>query len=491
MDCFIPVYARPRQPWARAVAFWHKTRILASFFIAIKMTMPHTFFRFAKPLFALALPIMGTQLAQTGMGVIDTIIAGKAGTLDLASIAVGSSIWIPLVLFVSGVMVALTPLTTHAKGTKNKALSRQTLQQGIYVGLIFGTLCMALLLVFTRPVMNLMSVTPDIQAMTEQYLMYIAIGLPGVAIHQALRTYNEAINLTKPVTAIAVFGLLLNIPLNLIFVMGWGPIDAMGGPGCGLASCIIFYLMAGILWLYTLTSKHHQKVQPLQPFSKPQMQHIGDITKVGLPIGLAIFVEVSLFCVIALFIARLGPEVVAAHQITLSISSLLFMVPLSLSAALTVRVGQELGKGKPEQAKLAWKNGILINLLFAIFNGLILYGFRDEVVGLYSQDALVVGLATHLLLFAAIFQISDGLQVGAAGALRAYNDTFITLLITIIAFWLVGLPLGYYLGLSQQAPLGAEGFWIGLVAGLSVNALLLWLRLQTVSRNYRPLTLSQ
>ena len=448
--------------------------------------MPHSFTKHAKSLFALALPIMGTQLAQTGMGVVDTLIAGMAGTLDLAAIAVGSSIWLPLVMLAAGIMVGLLPLIAQAKGARDKALSAQTLQQGIYLSLFIGILAMIVLLYITSPLMLMMGVSPDIQIMTQEYLNYIAYGLPAVTVHQALRSYNEGINLTQPVMLISFIGLLLNIPLNLLFVFGYGPIEALGGPGCGLASCIVFYLLTFTLGFYTFFSKYHQKVKPLRGFSKPDIKAIGEILAIGLPIGLAIFVEVSLFCIIALFIARLGPQVVAAHQITLSITSLLFMIPLSLSLAITVRVGQELGKGNTLAAKYSWKSGLKINLLFAFINGSILIFLGQAIVGLYTQEQPVITLASQLLFLAAMFQISDGLQVGAAGALRGYKDTLFTLVITLISFWLIGLPLGYYLGLSQSAPMGAQGFWTGLIVGLSINAALLLTRLRLVSG--RPMT---
>ncbi|MGR6875010.1 MATE family efflux transporter [Pseudomonas sp. HK3] len=396
--------------------------------------------------------------------------------------AVGSSIWLPLVLFEAGIMVALSPLVAHAKGAKNKAQSAHYLQQGIYLGLIIGLCAMVIMLFGTRPLMQLMSISDDIQNITVDYLFYIALALPAVAIHQAFRSYNEAVHLTKPVTLIAFIGLLLNIPLNLLFVFGWGPVEAMGGPGCGLASLIVFYLMTIAIWLFTSFSKHHQKVKPLQNFTRPKPKTIATISAIGLPIGLAIFAEVSLFCIIALFIAQLGPVVVAAHQITLNITTVTFMVPLSLATALTVRVGHELGRNNTLGAKQAWKNGIQINLIFALFNASILYFLGGSLATLYSQDNQVLSLTVLLLVHAAVFQISDSIQVGAAGALRGYKDTMVTLVISIISFWLVGLPLGYYLGLSQAAPMGAAGFWVGLIVGLSVNAVLLMARLQFVSR---------
>lgn len=465
-----------------SIAFHSKITILRRFFTRDNRHMLRSFFKQAKPLMVLMLPILGTQLAQTGMGVVDTLIAGLAGTLDLASIAVGSSIWLPIVLFEAGIMVALTPMVAHAKGAKNKQLSAHYLQQGIYLGLVIGLVAMTIMLLGTRPLMALMEISEDIQSITVDYLFYIALALPAVAIHQAFRSYNEAVHLTKPVTVIAFAGLLLNIPLNLVFVFGFGPIEAMGGPGCGLASLIVFYLMTIAIWVFTSLSKHHQKVKPLQNFTAPNIKTIGNISAVGLPIGLAIFAEVSLFCIIALFIAQLGPVVVAAHQITLNITTVTFMVPLSLATALTVRVGHELGRNQPVAAKQAWVNAIQINLIFALFNASILFFLGGALASLYSQDQHVLSLAVLLMMHAAVFQISDSIQVGAAGALRGYKDTMVTLAISIVSFWFVGLPLGYYLGLSHVAPMGAAGFWVGLIVGLSVNAVLLLSRLYYVSR---------
>ncbi len=435
----------------------------------------------------LTMPILGTQLAQTGMGVADTIIAGQAGALDLAAVAVGASLWLPMLMFVAGVMVALSPLVAHAKGARDRTASAEALHQGLWLSGLVGVSGGLILWLITMPVMRMMGVDPDIAQLTQEYLDYIALGLPAVAIYQSLRCYNEAVGLTRPVMVFAFLGLLLNVLLNYVFVLGWGPIDAMGGPGCGLASTLVFWASTLVLWWYTLKSHHHQKIKPLEGFQFPNLKVMGRIAAIGLPIGLAIFVEVSLFSVIALLIARLGPEIVAAHQIALNVSSLVFMIPLSLALALTVRVGQELGKGRTDLARQAWLHGLLVNVLMALVTAGLVLWFRHPIVELYSNNAQVVELASYLLWFAALYQISDAIQVGAAGALRGYKDTLVTLGLTIIAFWLIGLPLGYWLGLGQSQPLGAAGFWIGLVGGLSANALLLMTRLLLVAKRHETL----
>jgi MATE family multidrug resistance protein len=147
-------------------------------------------------------------------------------------------------------------------------------------------------------------------------------------------------------------------------------------------------------------------------------------------------------------------------------------------------VGQSLGQSDPAKSRLIWKNALIVGILLSSCNAAFLYFLRDAIVAVYSTDPAVVIMATHLLIYAAVYQLSDSLQIGAAGALRGYKDTMVTLVLTVISFWLIGLPLGYYLGLSQSAPMGAEGFWIGLVVGLSVNAVLLLSRLRIVSRRF-------
>jgi multidrug resistance protein, MATE family len=435
----------------------------------------------SKELMTLTLPIMGTQLSQTGMGVVDTIVAGKASAADLAAIAVGASIWLPLLLFVSGVMVAVSPRVANAFGANNPARMQETLQQGLWLALLIGLLSLIIMPLFTPPLLNLMSVDPELHASINRYVTYVAFGLPAAAMFQTLRSYNEAMGLTMPVMLISFAGLFLNIPLNLLFVFGAGPIDPMGGPGCGLATALIFMLMLSALAAYTHFAAPHRAIKPLNNLRKPNRAAM-DILRLGFPIGLAIFVEVSLFCVVALFIASLGTVVIASHQIALNVSSVTFMIPLSLALALTVQVGQNLGRNDPTMARAAWLNGLRLNLSLALFNALLLAIGGALIASWYSNNPEIVSLAASLMLYAAVYQFSDSAQVAAAGALRGYEDTTITFLLTLVAFWGIGLPSGYWLGMGMPEPMGAAGFWIGLVIGLTANALLLGLRLRFISR---------
>ncbi len=214
---------------------------------------------------------------------------------------------------------------------------------------------------------------------------------------------------------------------------------------------------------------------------------IGELLYVGLPIGVAIFVEVTLFTLIALFIASLGEITVAAHQVALNYTSILFMLPLSLSMALTVRVSNVLGQGRPSYARrVAW-HGIAVCLVVALINGLLLRFTAEPVIGLYTRDTEVARLALSLVLLAMIYQVSDSLQVNLAGALRGYKDTRIIMVITLASYWLVGMAGGHWLGTRghsglDQAPLGVHGYWIGLIGGLTAAAVMLGERLRRIGK---------
>jgi MATE family multidrug resistance protein len=215
-------------------------------------------------------------------------------------------------------------------------------------------------------------------------------------------------------------------------------------------------------------------------FDPPDLVLLRGLLRVGGPIGVAVFAESSIFAVIALLIGGLGATVVAGHQIALNVSSLTFMIPLSLGMAVTVRVGQALGRGEPRAARFSAGVGIATALGYAFISAGLMAGFSAPIARLYTTDTAVIEVAATLLVYAALFQFSDGIQVTAAGALRGFQDTRATMLITLFAYWGIGLPVGYALGLSDWLGIhsGPRGLWQGLIAGLTCAALLLGIRLQ-------------
>lgn len=442
-------------------------------------------------LITLSLPILATQLAQVGMGTVDTLMSGHVSTEDLAAVAIGTSVWTPVMLFMSGVLVALSPLTSALHAAKRRDDQQQLLAAALWSAVTLGFI--AALLLFGASFL-LESYIDDAKTayVSANYVRAVAIGMPAMSVFLAFRYYTEALGQPGKVTRIMLFGLLLNIPLNALFIYGWFGLPKLGGIGCGVGSAIVFMVLAFILGRDT--QKH--RLAPGFPLWKemwrPLAGHVKDIFKIGIPIGAAIFFEVSLFVVIALFLTVLGPTVVAGHQVALNLSSLTFMLPLSMGMALTVRVSYWRGQQQPVLAKATAWLGIKANFIVSIFNASLIVILANYIARLYSPDPQVVSIATGLLYFAAVFQLSDAVQVAAASALRAYHDTFTVMLITCFAYWLVGLGSGYWLAyivdfpvlsFLPAGPYGAQGFWVGLILGLTTAAILLSLRLHKISRN--------
>jgi multidrug resistance protein, MATE family len=439
-----------------------------------------------RALLALTTPILATQLAQVGMGTIDTLMSGYVSTLDLAAVAIGTSIWLPTWLFLSGILVALSAIASRLNSSGQQQLLPSLLSAALWLGVMLGVLA-AVLLALAAQGLPLLVDDPATAQIAAGYLYAIAIGFPSAGLFLALRFYAEAVGHAHRVTLIMLSGLLLNIPANALFVYGWFGLPALGGVGCGIGTTLVFSLMALALLADTRRQRLAAHFSLWQACLRPSWQRVRELLVIGLPIGGAVFFEVSLFTVITLFLTSLGPQTVAGHQVALNVSSLTFMIPLSMGMAITVRVGHHLGRNDALAARhTAWL-GIRLNLLVALFNASLMVLFAPFIAGLYSPDSEVVAIASGLLLFAAVFQLSDSTQVAAAGALRGYHDTLAVMLMTFVAYWGVGLGSGYWLAFfgwpqAGLAPLGARGFWIGLVAGLTLAAIALLARLQRISR---------
>jgi MATE family multidrug resistance protein len=282
----------------------------------------------------------------------------------------------------------------------------------------------------------------------------------------------------------SVLSTLINLPLNYIFIYGKFGLPAMGGVGCGWATTLSNGVAAIAMVVYLNRSPVYRKFHLLADWAKPSWRGIRYILRIGVPIGFTIFVEASMFAVIALFLAPLGPVVVAGHQIALNVVSLVFMVPLSLGMALTLRVSFLVGAQAPDTARLLSRSSLILASAIALTFATLLFVFSGQIARLYTGDADVQAVTVRLLAFAALFQIADVLQVTCISALRGYKDTSIPLFIMLFSFWGVGLPLGYILTFTDwlMPSLGAAGFWVGLTAGLTSASLLLGWRLF----RYRP-----
>ena len=432
-----------------------------------------------KKLFHLMIPILVTQFAQAGFGLIDTIMAGHLSANDLAAIAVGVGLWIPVMLLFSGIMIATTPLVAEANGARTPEKIAVIARQSLWVALILGI--MACLILQIAPfLLPILGVPEALLPKASLFLHAIGLGMPAVTMYAALRGYSEALGYPRPVTAISLIALLVLIPLNFIFMYGLGPIPELGSAGCGFATAILQWLMFFALATYILKSPAYAATQPLKRFERINGMWVKRILKLGLPIGLAIFFEVSVFSTAAIILSPLGEITVAAHQIAISITSQLFMIPMSLAIALTIRVGTYYGEKNWAAMRKVQHLGLLTATVLALVTMTLLWLLRYDIVSLYTSDYDVAVVAVYLVLFAIGYQLMDAWQVSAAGCLRGMQDTKGPMWITMIAYWVIAFPVGIYL--SRYTDMGAAGVWVGLIVGLSVACVLLLTRLFMINK---------
>ncbi len=427
-----------------------------------------------KKLFQLMLPILVTQFAQAGLGLIDTIMAGHLSPTDLAAIAVGVGLWIPIMLLFSGIMIATTPLVAEANGARDFNNIPTIARQSLWMAFMLGILAM-LVLQLMPFLLPLFGVPENLQPKAGLFLHAIGFGMPAVTMYAALRGYSEALGYPRPVTAISLLALLVLVPLNMIFMYGLGPIPALGSAGCGFATSILQWLMLIALAGYIYKGRAYRKTQVFSQWEKFNPVWAKRILKLGFPIGLAIFFEVSIFSTGAIILSPLGETVVAAHQIAISVTSQLFMIPMSLAIALTIRVGMYYGEKNWHAMRKVQHLGLITATVFAVLTMLVMWIFRSEIVAVYTRDLAVTHMALYLILFAIAYQLMDAWQVSAAGCLRGMQDTKGPMWITLLAYWVIAFPVGIYL--ARFTSMGAAGVWTGLIVGLSVACVLLLLRL--------------
>ncbi len=441
-----------------------------------------------KTLALLGGPILVAQLAQMANGVIDTVMAGHASAEDLSGVAIGGSLWAPLFLLFMGVLSALQPIISGYRGARQTERIMLTTWQGLYVALGASVL-MVLFLVNVRPILDVLQLEPVTARITQGYLSAFAWGVPALLGLVALRGLTDGLGHTKVIMAFSILSTLVNLPLNYIFIYGKLGLPAMGGIGCGWATAISNWVALLALLAYLNTSPTYQDYHLLRDWVKPLRKDILHVLKLGVPIGFTIFVEASMFSVIALFLAPLGPIVVAGHQIALNVVSLVFMVPLSLGMALTLRISFLIGAEAPDTARLLARSSLILVAAIALFYATTLFLTKGVIAKLYTGDVAVQAVAARLLMFAAIFQIADVMQVTCISALRGYRDTRIPMFIMLLSFWGICLPLGWGLTFSDilVPAMGAAGFWVALTVGLSIAATLLASRLFWFSRvDQRP-----
>ncbi len=434
----------------------------------------------ATSLLRLAGPLIVNNLAVAGMQFADAVMAGRLGADSLAAVAVGGSVWLLGFTFCLGLLMAISPIAARHFGAGNYDLIGRYTRQGIYLGLGMGVPLIVIAQFAVQPLLTWIGIDPDFRDLTVGYVGAIMFGAPGIFIFLALRFTTEGIGHTRPIMFTSIFSLACNVFLNYVLMFGKFGAPALGAVGCGIASAITMWLVALALAIHVAWSKHYR---PFRIFSRIAPLRIGalkEIIGLGVPIAVTITAESGLFAAVSILMGTRGTEITAAHQIAINFAATMFMVPLALSSAITVRVGQLIGAGRMQSARISGAVGIGLCGFFMSLSAIFLLVFRDAVVGLYTNDVAVKGIAISLLLMAAIFQVADGVQIGAAGALRGYKDTRVPMVVNTFAFWVLAFPLAFLAAITYKAP--PNYIWGGFVVGLGVAAILLTWRYNRLSR---------
>lgn len=420
-------------------------------------------------LVAIGSPIIATQLLRMGLNFTDTVMAGNLSALDLAAVAIGNAIYMPIGIFCMATLIAINPVVSQFLGARKFEEIGKSARQMFWL-IILLTIPAFFLIRNLDLVMHLVGVTAEIIPLADGYLKAISWGVLPLLAYAGVRYFSEGLSVTKPAMYIAAASLVLNVGANYVLMYGKLGFPALGAVGTGYATSIINLFGAIVFIAFTASFKPFKRFNIFDRTTGPEWKYIGELIKVGVPNGVSSSMEILLFATVSLLMGTLSVKAAAAHQIAINVAATMFMIPFGLSMAISQRVGFSLGQGSMANARFRGFVGIVICAGVMTLTALLLFLAPEFIISIYTDDMEVASVAISLLFMAAIFQISDGLQVGAFGALRGLKDTRIPMIVNFISYWLVGFPTGYLLGIYLGY--GPEGLWIGLIGGLTVAAVL-------------------
>ncbi len=421
----------------------------------------------------LALPLIFAQLAAIGSNVIDTVLAGHVDAHVLGAVAVGANIWSLVIVSGIGMMMALPPSIAQLDGAGRRREVGAVFRQALWLAIGMGVL-LWFAVRHAEPLIDVIGVTPSLRGDVQRFLLAISWGAPALTCYFALRGLSEGLSLTRPSMYFSLGGLVLLVPLGYVLMFGKLGIPPQGAHGCGIATATVLWLEMLAFGLYVIFRRNYRGLGLFDRFEWPNLRRIGALANIGLPMAVTLLAEAGLFVATALIIATLGEDVIASHQIAINIASFFFMIPLGLAMAITVRVGNAVGRNDAAGVRYAGLCGIGLTLVTQLVSAGLMLGLPHSIATLYTHDPKVIALAAQLITLAGLFQFSDGIQVAANGALRGLKDTRVPMAITLFAYWIIGMPVGWWLAFHRG--LGARGMWMGLIAGLSVAAAMLFVR---------------
>ncbi|UUX94954.1 MATE family efflux transporter [Aquabacterium sp. J223] len=433
----------------------------------------------ARRLLALAWPVFIGQIAVLGFATVDTVLLARHSALDLAALAVGASAYVTVFIGLMGMVMAVGPIAGQFFGGRRYADAGEQLRQALLLALVLA-LPAAALLAFPQPFLWLAKAGPDVADRVRGYLLALAVAVPAALLFTAFRGFNTAVSRPKAVMALQLGGLALKVPLSALLVSGGslGPLDvpALGVTGCGVATAIVMWTQLAAAALLTRRDRFYE---PFALWSRgwprPQRHSLGAQLRLGVPMGLAVLIEVTGFSFMALLISRLAPDQVAGHQIAANLTALLFMMPLSMAQAAGALVAQALGAGEVGRAQALGRRALRLALGIAAVAAALLALLRQPIAGLYTGDAALAASVVPLLAWVAAFHVADAAQAVSSQVLRAWRVATVPVLIYALSLWGVGLGGGWWLGRGGAGPAlaGAPGFWAAGAMALVLAALAL------------------
>lgn len=430
-----------------------------------------------KKLLLLMVPLYLANLMHMGMGVVDTIVAGQAGTRELAAVALGVSVAAPVTVAVGMVLTIVGPIISRYRGAGYESKVGLLLNTGRYAALV---LLAVMLLALYGASFAFDAVTEDamLAEKARQYVYYIMMGTPAMLLMRLVQGNFEGYGQTRPAMIISLLGLLANIPMNFALVFGWWGLPALGGPGCGLATALIHWLMCGGMYALMLFSRHRVRARQMWSARAVEPGMLKSIFRLGVPLGVASLCEMTFFSAVVLVIAPLGELMVSAQQVAINVSGVIFMLPLSLGIAGSIRASYHMGARNAPAFDAMVRTLLAVSFALVLVFMLLTLLFRREIVMLYTDSAPVIATATVLLFYCAVYQIPDALQVIMSGLLRGCHDTTIITWVSLGSYWIIGFPLACILIRTDWiAPaMGPAGAWISFIVALTIAALLFTLR---------------
>ena len=442
--------------------------------------VPHVLTRkLIRDIYELAWPVLIAQLAVMAYAVIDTLMAGRYATEDLAAVGIGASIYFSVFVGLMGVLLAVTPTVSQLRGAGRYPEIGEQVRQAMWLALALALVSIAVFS-YPDPLLRLSEAPPAVERKVRQYLAIAAWGAPAGLGFRLFASYTTAVSLPRVMMVLNVAGLALKIPLNWMLIFGHFGMPEMGAAGCALATTVVNWIICAAAWVRCATADKYRSYAVFSRWSWPRLRDQWHLVALGVPIGGTFLVDVTAFTFMALFVARLGAVTSAAHQIAANVAAVMYMVPLATANAVGVLVGQAIGARKLADARSTGITGLALALGIAMVFATTLVVASRAIAGLYTSDADVRALAASLLVLVAGYHIFDALQAVTVNALRGYKRAVMPLVINALGMWIVGLAGGVVIGLwdvvnlpalGVSTPLGVRGFWMAAMVGMAVATL--------------------